>query len=74
MEINISIDDDTLSEDELKKLMQCIREIEQNKPERHMNIWIVSPERTVEDAKALISSIKPELPYVRVIGLEKKTK
>lgn len=69
MEINISIDGDTLSEDELKKLMRCIREIEQNKPERHMNILIDSPERTIEDAKELISSIKPELPYVRVIEL-----
>lgn len=74
MEINISIDNDSLSEDELKKLMNCIREIEQNRPDRHMNIFIYSPERTMEDAKALISSIKPELPYVRVVELEKKTK
>ena len=37
MEINISVKDDTFSEDELKKLMQCIREVEQNKPGRHIS-------------------------------------
>jgi hypothetical protein len=33
MNIDISIDNDTLSENELQKLVQCIREIKQNRPE-----------------------------------------
>jgi lipoate synthase len=54
MEINISVDNDTLSEDELKKLVQCIREIEQNKPERHINIFIDAPEKTMKEMKYII--------------------
>lgn len=72
MKISISIDNDTLSEDELKKLMKCIREIEQNKPERHMDIWIDSPEKSIEEIKEVISSIKPELPYVKIIEFDDK--
>jgi len=74
MEINISIDDDTFSEDELKKLTRCIREIEQNKPERHVNIWIDSPEKSIDEMKRIISSIRPKFPYQKVIELEKNTK
>lgn len=70
MKISISIDNDTLSEEELKKLMQCIREIEQNKPERHMKIWIDSPEKTMKEVKAIISSINPGLPFVKIIKFD----
>ncbi len=72
IDINISVKNDTFSEDELKKLMQCIREIEQNKPERHINIWIDSPEKTTKEIKGVISSIKPALRHINVIELEKK--
>lgn len=72
MNINISIDNDTLSEDELQKLVQCIREIEQNRPERHIDIWIDSPEKTMTEVKRVISSIKPEFPYIKVIELDKE--
>jgi len=74
MRIDISVDDDTLSEDELKKLVQCIREIEQNKPERHINVFIDSPEKSMKEVKRVISSVKPEFPYLRVIKFEKGTK
>lgn len=74
MEINISVNNDTFSEDEVKKLVQCIREIEQNKPERHINIWIDSPEKNMDEMKRIIASIRPEFPYLKVIELEKKTK
>jgi hypothetical protein len=74
MNINISIDNDTLSEDELQKLVQCIREIEQNRPERHIGIWIDSPEKTMTEVKRVISSIKPEFPYIKVIEFDKKSK
>ena len=71
MKIDISVDNDTFTEGELKKLMQCIREIEQNKPERHISIWIDSPEKTMKEITEVISSIRPELPYVKVIEFEK---
>lgn len=70
MEINISVDNDTFSEDELKKLMQCIREIEQNKPERHINIFINSPEKTMDEVTEVISSIKPGFPYTKIIKFD----
>lgn len=72
MEINISIIDDILSEDELKKLMQCVRDIEQNKPERHINIFINSPESTTEEMKELLSSISPGFPFMKIIKFDKK--
>lgn len=72
MEINISIVNDTLSEEELKKLIQCIREIEQNKPERHMNIFINSPEKTMKEATEVLSSIKPGFPFMKVIRFDKE--
>lgn len=74
MNIDISIDNDTLSEDELKKLVQCIREIEQNRPERHIAIFIDSQEKSMKDIKRVISSVKPEFPYLKVIEFEKETK
>ena len=74
MNIDISIDNDTLSENELQKLVQCIREIEQNRPERHIDIWIDSPEKTMIEVKRVISSIKPEFPYVKVIEFDKESK
>lgn len=74
MNINISTNNDTFSEDELKKLVQCIREIEQNRPDRHIDIFIDSSERTVEEMKNVILSIKPEFPYLKVVEFEKETK
>ncbi len=72
MEINITVNNDTLSEDELKKLMQCIREIEQNKPERHINIFINSPEKTTEEVKNVLSSIKPGFPFIKILKFDKE--
>jgi lipoate synthase len=74
MNINISIDNDTLSEDELKKLVQCVREIEQNRQERHIDILIDSPEKTMEEMKRVISSVKPIFPYFKVIEFENEAK
>ena len=67
MEINISVVNDKFSEDEMKKLLQCIREIEQNKPERHISMFIDSRDSSVKDMKELISSVKPGFPYLTVI-------
>lgn len=74
MNINISVDNDSFSEDELKKLVQCIREIEQNRPERHIDMWIDSSEKSMEEFKRVISSVRPEFPYMKIIEFEKETK
>lgn len=66
-EINIYVENGCLSADELKKLTQCVREIEQNNTERVIKIWMNTPEKTVEEMENVINSIKPGFPHKMVI-------
>ncbi len=62
---------DTLSVDELKKIVQCIREIEQNKPVRHINVLMDTPEKTVKEMEEVTDSVKPGFPFKTVIEFKK---
>ena len=66
-EINIYVENGCLSADELKKLAQCIREIEQNNTERLFKIWMDTPEKTVEEMKDVMNSVSPGFPHKMVI-------
>lgn len=66
-EISIYIDNGSLSTDELKKLTQCIREIEQNNGERSIKILINTPEKTIEEMEDIINSVNPEFLYKTVV-------
>lgn len=66
-EINIYVENGCLSTNELKKLTQCIREIEQNDTERLFKIWMDTPEKTVEEMKDVIGSAKPGFPHMMVL-------
>ena len=66
-EIIIVVENGCLSVDELKKLTQCIREIEQNNTDRVINIFMDTPDKTVEEMKSVINSAKPGFPYVTVV-------
>ena len=66
-EINIYIENGCLSTDELKKLTQCIREIEQNDTGRLIKIWMDTPEKTVKEMEDVIGSVKPGFPHKMVI-------
>lgn len=66
-EINIYVENGCLSADELKKLTQCIREIEQNNTERLIKIWMDTPEKTVKEMEDVIDSVKPEFPHKMVL-------
>ncbi len=66
-EINIYVENGCLSTEELKKLAQCIREIEQNNTERLIKIWMDTPEKTVEEMKDVIGSVKPGFPHNMVL-------
>lgn len=66
-EINIYVENGCLSIDELKKLTQCIREIEQNNTERLFKILMDTPEKTVEEMKDVIGSAKPGFPHMMVL-------
>ncbi len=71
MNINIFTEEDSFSVDEIKKLLQCVREIEQNNPKRHISIFVDSPERTVEEMKSIISSINPGFPHTEILDFKK---
>jgi hypothetical protein len=66
-EINIYVENGCLSTDELKKLTQCIREIEQNNTERLIKIWMDTPEKTVKEMEDVINSVNPEFPHKMVL-------
>lgn len=66
-EINIYVENGCLSADELKKLTQCIREIEQNNTERFIKIWMDTPEKTVKEMEDVIGSVKPGFPHNMVL-------
>lgn len=72
--IDIYVDNGCLSVDELKKLAQCIREIEQNNPQRVIKILIDTPEKTVSEMKGVLDSIEPNFPYKLVVELPRTHK
>ena len=66
-EINIYIENGCLSTDELKKLTQCIREIEQNDTSRLIKIWMDTPEKTIKEMEDILGSVEPGFPHKMVI-------
>ena len=72
MNINISFDSNTLSEEELKKLVKCIRDIEKNKPIRNIKIRIDSQEKIVENIEDIVLTVRSNLPIMRVLGFKKR--
>lgn len=68
--IIISVRNDILSVDELKKLAQCIREIEQNNPSRHIDMLIDVPEKTVKELEEVMNSVNPEFPFKKTIRFD----
>ena len=51
----IYVENGCLSTDELKKLTQCIREIEQNDTKRLIKIWMDTPEKTVKEIEDVLN-------------------
>lgn len=72
--ITILVANDTLSVEELKKIAQDIRDIEQNNPRRFVTVLFDAPERTLEEMKKVMDSIKPGMPFKTVIEFGKKDK
>lgn len=69
--INITVENGTLSIEELKKLLQCIREIEQKDPKRLFKIWIEPPDKTVKEMEEALSSVEPGFPFKTIIDFKK---
>ena len=72
MNINISFDSNTLSEEELKKLVKCIRDIEKNNPIRNIKIRIDSQEKIIENIEDIMLTVRSNLPIMRVLGFKKR--
>lgn len=53
--------------EELKKLTQCIRDIEQNDTARHVNVFMNLPEKTTKQLEEINNSVKPGLPFKAVL-------
>lgn len=70
--ITILVANGTLSVDELTKIAQDIRDIEQNNPKRFVTVLFDAPDRTVEEMKKVMDSIKPGMPFKTVIEFGKK--
>ncbi len=65
--ISIIVENDTFSVDELKKIVQCIREIEQNKPERHIEVLMGTADKTVKEMEDVLDSAQPGFPFKAVV-------
>lgn len=72
--ITIVVANGTLSVDELTKIAQDIRDIEQNNPRRFVTVLFDVPDRTVEEMKKIMDSVKPVMPFKTVIEFGKKGK
>lgn len=72
--ITIVVANGTLSVEELTKIAQDIRDIEQNNPRRFVTVLFDVPDRTVEELKKIMDSVKPGMPHKTVIEFEKKGK
>lgn len=70
-EIHVKTTNGDLTIDELKMFAQCIRDIEQNMPERHIEVLMNTPEKTVKEMEEITSSVTPELPFKGIIYLKK---
>lgn len=79
--ILIDVVKDRFSSSEILKLAQCIidiekndsnrnRDIEQNKPSRHLNIFMDCPDKTVKEMQEVNDSIIPGYPIKGVIELD----
>jgi hypothetical protein len=64
MEVKLTIESKQLSKEELRALIQAIRDCEQKSfPDKEIFIWIDAPELSSEDAAEILDSIKPPYKY-----------
>jgi len=64
MEVKLTIESKQLSKEELRALIQAIRDCEQKSfPDKEIFTWIDAPELSSEDAAEILDSIKPPYKY-----------
>jgi len=55
--------DGAFTDEEALALLQKVREIEQTRPERHITVQVVAPDRTREEARELLARVNPPFAY-----------
>ena len=64
MEVKVTIQSKALSKEELRCLLQSIRDCEQEFfPDREISIWIEVPELTTVECTEILTSIRPPYKY-----------
>jgi len=63
MRISIRTLDGELTQEELLKLLQCIREIEQRRPARTIIVSVDAPTFKASEMNRVLDSLKPPLRY-----------
>ncbi|GAI13654.1 unnamed protein product [marine sediment metagenome] len=65
MKVKVTIQSQQLSKEDLRTLIQSIRDCEQKSfPDKEIAIWVDAPELTSAEASEILASIKP--PYTGV--------
>ena len=68
MKIKLSLESQQLTKEELRLLIQSIRDCEQESfPDKKIAIWIYAPDLSQSECKKILASIKP--PYKYKYGL-----
>ena len=64
MEVKITILSEQLSKEELKALLQAVRDCEQKAfPNKEIFIWVDAPEMEVAEMKQILGSIAPQFKF-----------
>ena len=64
MKIKLSLESQQLTKEELRLLIQSIRDCEQKSfPDKEIAIWIEAPELSASECKQILASIKPPYKY-----------
>jgi len=56
-----------LSKEELLKILQAVREVERNQPERAIGVFVKVNNMTEEELAAIMKQVKPDFQTVKVI-------
>ena len=70
MEIKLTLESQQLTMEDLKHLVQSIRDCEQKSfPDKEIFIWIEAPELTSAECAEILTSIKPAFGWdIKIIG------
>ena len=69
MEVTVTIGSKELSKEELKLLIQSIRDCEQRSfPKKEIRIWIEAPELTAEEFAKILDSTTPPINMGQAYG------